>query len=322
MALAAGLAHPLSPNEEAAPDADACAEPRSLAARVSCRVDRMADDGPFRIPSPRALAAWRQTARQMLAGRCAEIELPEALDGYRVGPFTDETTGRELCLLAEGPDGTLGWGTFVTDPGETRPVHLLAPHPLHDAGTPAQAVDVFLGARARSVLVAGASRFAAPRGSGCGRRPASDPTHSPLTMFQPTVEALMEAAPEDLLLQLHGMAPTSCRGVDVYLTHGSTEPPAADDVLVTLREGLAASRPDWAVATPGADGPPCHLNGTRNVQGRLLSGVPRDQVCERPAPRPDPRFVHVEQKARAREAAPWIPILQRAFPLEAPVRAR
>jgi hypothetical protein len=100
--------------------------------------------------------------------------------------------------------------------------------------------------------------------------------------------------------------------VDVYLTHGSADPAPDAGVLAAIRDHMADSRPDWTVAVPGEDAQ-CRLHGSKNVQGRLLAGVDRSRICEHPAPKPDPRFIHVEQKPWVRRSRVWTEVLPSAL---------
>ena len=278
----------------------------------------------FVVPTLEEQSDWRSTVWAMLNGSCENIFLPAGLAGsYTVRKFIDREVGLELCVLSEGLDADedghvdKGWGTFITNPRPLREINVLAPHPISDMQTHLQSVQVFKGTRARSVLVAGAHRAANGEGSGCGPSRVSDPTHSLDTMFQPTVQEMMgfydQTGREYGVLQFHGMASTTCAGVDVYLSNGTDIAPGADDKISELRANLERRQPGWSVTTPGSE-QSCDMQGAKNVQIRLLGGVPYDEVCETPASEVNPRFIQIEQKKDARDGGDWVDAINDTWP--------
>ncbi len=85
------------------------------------------------------------------------------------------------------------------------------------------------------------------------------------------------------------------------------------DLLSTLRKSIQADNPDWVVKLSG-EARSCEVEGTLNVQGRLLNGVPSDAVCKVAASRASGRFIHIEQKSTVRDAEHWIKAVQSTFP--------
>lgn len=125
--------------------------------------------------------AWVQTVRGLLdADDCSFVRIPPALAStYQVGAF------RGHCVLYESraPCGVYarGWGWMAVPVAKKRfrysrspdPVrnklHIAAPHPGYDLGTPEQAAGVYEASGARSLLVAGRKRTAYLAESGCVR---------------------------------------------------------------------------------------------------------------------------------------------------------
>lgn len=66
----------------------------------------------------------------------------------------------------------------------------------------------------------------------------------------------------------------------------------ATPVFVIQWHGMAAST-SWDVDVPGTNS--CGLNATENMQGRLLNGVPAQNVCSVQASTVSQKFIHIEQ---------------------------
>jgi hypothetical protein len=304
-----------------------CATRPTLEELVSCVKVHMPgkQSQGFLVPTPGEQVDWRSVVWAMLNGSCDNIILPASLAGaYTLTKFIDRDTASEHCVLLEtvddDGDGKVdrGWGTFIANPRATRELVVLAPHPLSDVRTHLQSVEVYKGTRARCVLIAGAHRGANERSGACGQSRVSDPTHSVETMFQPTVSEAMDfyeqVGREYVVLQFHGMAESTCAGVDVHLSNGDPEELAGERVN-ELQARLLALEPDWMVTTPETNTLSCALDGSQNVQVRLLSGVPYDDVCDVGTEGPTPQFVHIEQKrAPRRQAEVWIAAIRDTWP--------
>ncbi|MBC8449580.1 MAG: hypothetical protein H8D78_17675 [Chloroflexi bacterium] len=65
---------------------------------------------------------------------------------------------------------------------------------------------------------------------------------------------------------------------------------------------------------PG-ESPECNLNGTTNVQGRLLNGVADDQVCGTAASGYSGHFIHIEQHFDYRDAQNWFTAINDTWPV-------
>lgn len=303
-----------------------CLDAPTLEALITCVKDGMPRKSQgYVVPTPAEQADWSGVAWAMLNGSCDNIILPASLArSYSIAKVLDRDVWREYCALVEtrdeDGDGRVdrGWGTLITDPRPLREIIVLAPHPLADARTHLQGVEVFKGVRARAVLVAGTHRAASERGGtgACGTSRASDPTHSVDTMFQPTLSEAMELygqlGRDYVVLQFHGMKETSCAGVDVHLSNGS--PDSVDGKVHELRQALQTLQPEWTVTTAEA-ATDCPLDGVRNVQVRLLAGVPYEDLCDTTPMPGSPRFVHIEQKRDVRRNAEvWVRAVRGTWP--------
>ena len=117
----------------------------------------------------------------------------------------------------------------------------------------------------------------------------ADAARNVVTLFQPAVEELMSfytvTNRELSVLQFHGKAPSTCFGVNVYMTHGMNSLPSSGDKLTSLKNNLLSFNPTWRVNVPG-DSPTCGRNGADNVQGWLLDNVAPQDVCTRSASSP------------------------------------
>ena len=304
-----------------------CASSTTLDELVTCVRNQMPASGSegFVIPSVTEQADWRSVVRQLLDGSC-NISLPASLTGImQIRAFTDSANGRTYCVFMEvldaNNDGKVdrGWGTFIVDPNAVRELSHQAPHPIADSTTENQAVGVFKGTQSRSFLMAGSHRNADTATSPCQNAYlVADAAHNVANMFQPTTEELAAhygAFPWNAI-QWHGMAADTCTNVDVYLSHGRNQVPAAGDKIVELKNNLLAYRPSWKLQTPGTGA--CSLNATDNVQGRLLNGVAAGAVCGTVAAGYTGTFLHIEQDPGFRNPADWIVAVNDTWPATPP----
>ena len=265
-----------------------CSSATTLDALVTCIRTQMPGSGSngYRAPSLAELDGWRLAVQQMLQGSCSGT-LPQSLAGIASRRLLVDTgNGKAYCVLMEVLDANnngivdRGWGTFIVDPGAVREISHQAPHPLSDIGTEAQAIELFRDSDSRSFLMAGTHRNASTTASTCqSAYRASDVAHNAGTMFQAANEAMSAwyGADDWWAIQWHGMAADSCASAEVYISHGSSVAPATGDKNLELKAALLAHAPAWMVAVPGSGA--CSLNGTDNVLGRLMNGVPASAVC-------------------------------------------
>lgn len=306
-----------------------CTPGASLNVFVACVLDAMpgAETEGFVRPDPALEPAWQATVADMQSGRCNDDTLPVSLKdaGYALTRLPSDSTS--YCILYEVADANgdtkvdRGWGTFIVNQHPSRLVDIQIPHPLNDAHTGTQGIGLFEKTGARSFSMAGAHRRANAAASTC--QPAfreADAAHNVHIPFHWTATAMQmaDAANGNAVpaLQFHGMAASTCAGVDVYLTQGAStlvEDPAG--ILLALKGALQDRLPRWLVTVPG-DTPSCGLSGTTNVQGRLMNGVPADQVCTVPASLDSVtgQFIHIEQKIDFRDPLDWEAVLEDTFP--------
>jgi hypothetical protein len=284
-----------------------------------------ADAQSFVTPSSAVQNDWRKVVRSMLGGACANTSLPRSLrTNYVISPFTEN--GQSYCVLMESLDkdnnGLVdkGWGTFITATQPLRELSIQAPHPIADAMTAGEGIGIFTGTRSRSFLLAGTHPDSDPTLSTCQTaysRP--DAGHNTGTLFEPAVAELLafynSNGKQWTGLQFHGMADTGCNGVDVHMTYGLTSPPLTSDKIRTLKANLLWYNPAWGVTVPG-DLPACSLNGTLNVQGRLLNNVAQSSVCTTSATAASKRFIHIEQKALMRDPQNWVNAINDTWPAQ------
>lgn len=304
-----------------------CSAATTLEALITCIGNQMPGNGSngYRAPTPTELDAWRTVVREMLQGGC-DTALPQSLAGIASRKlFVDAENGKPYCVLMEVLDADnngivdRGWGTFIVDSSAGREISHQAPHPLSDLATDAQSIELFKDSGSRSFLMAGTHRNASTAASTCqSAYRASDAAHNAATMYQAANEAMLAfyGAGDWWAVQWHGMAASSCSTVEVYISHGSTAAPAPGDKHVELKAALLSYHPAWLVAVPGSGA--CSLNGTDNVLGRLLNGVPAANVCGTAASGYTGQFVHIEQDPNFRASADWLPAVRDAWPVGVP----
>lgn len=315
----AGTTAPVVPPKPAG----TCADPSSVKQLVDCITDRMPrqSSNRYTVPTAAVASAWRGVIRQMLTGSCAGIPIAAELAGMRVAPFRDSENGRTYCVLREVDDNNgdgyvdRGLGTFIVDPGAERELVHSAPHPFTDETTEKQAIAIFRETHSRAFLFTGVHRRASDTKSSCqSDYHVSDAAHEDTHLFHAATAELAAhyGAKPWTEIQWHGMAATTCPGVNAFMTHGVSTSPAADSQLVALRTAMRTAHPDWTVQVPGtAD---CSMGGTSNVQGRMLNQVAVGNVCGTSTKTSYGRFIHIEQQPGYRDASAWIAAVKTAFP--------
>ncbi len=251
-----------------------CPDAATMDELVACLKARMprGGSGTYVAPGAKEQAAWRTIATAMLTGSCLDISISKHLRGdVELRRLADAGLGTSFCVLVDArdddKDGTsdLGWGAFITASSWNRELHLQAPHPLHDRTTPEEAAGIFQDAAARSLAIAGAHRYTLPKPA--GGHSETDMAHQTGTMFQASLRAVLDIAGAAAdVLQVHGMAATSCDGVDIYITGGEKAVPAPGSAVVRLRDAMREAHATWSITTYG-DTPTCGLHGSTNAQG-------------------------------------------------------
>lgn len=140
-------------------------------------------------PTPAERVAWSKSISLMMAvdENCTSINLPSAIQPfYAVSQFKD-ISGSSYCVLHEfggrGGQYKKGWGPLTVHASRSavaRHIHLSAPHPGYDLGTPEQAARLFKETTAKSVFIAGRVRTVFMRKTECIRNRKywkTDPAH-------------------------------------------------------------------------------------------------------------------------------------------------
>lgn len=269
-------------------------------------------------------AVWSQdldTADQLLAALAPS---------YKVVRFTDTIEGKTYHMLLEAnvtsgltPTVVKGWGTFVFNPEPSRAMIIQVPHPIFDADTDRQGIDVFLQLGAAGFLMAGTHRCANTRASACttGTTTAcgssaiyreSDVAHNRANMFHQTHEEIMTLTPETVAVQLHGNSGAGCP--DLLISNTNNDYTTADSGYV---QQLAGSLEGADLVVRLCDPRPsvCNLCGVDNMQGRFTNGS--TDICRRGASSLSEQFIHIEQSRRSRQDyGALIEALQQVFPAD------
>lgn len=211
----------------------------------------------------------------------------------------------DLIAVIEDPGRRRGAGALVLRIGPAARVLVEAPHTFYDEGTLPLGIAAFDGLRARALLVNTVHRYAATKHKAPGDEDeggsASDVAHAAVSHFQSAHDALLDAEPPPLTIQLHGFGNGTVEGVDVVLSAARTRLDLAL-FAAKLREALSPSRvqtyPDEIQK----------LGGTTNIQAAASK--------RRGAP-----FLHVELSRAQRDrlekdAAPLVEALRAALPAD------
>ena len=304
-----------------------CASAITLGELVTCIRDHMPRSGSegFVVPTTAERLDFRGVVGKMLNGHC-DFALPASLAGaMRLRSFEDGDNGKTYCVLMEVEDANAdgyvdrGWGTFIVDPTASRELIHEAPHPLADAETDLEAVEIFKGTDSRGFLLCGAHRAANAAASGCDASyKEADCAHAVANMFHPAVleiDAFYGARPHTQI-QWHGMATTTCASLGAYASQGLSKTPLAGTNVLALQKNASLHNPTWVVGVPG--GGACDLDATDNVGGRFLNGVPLASACGTDATSATGEFLHIEQHIALRVASGWIAPVAGTFPIAFP----
>ncbi|CAI4229563.1 unnamed protein product [Auanema sp. JU1783] len=255
---------------------------------------------------------------------------PNLLDSYpNLKPIISITRYNNTLIVHEKPglsrDLRRYWGYIAINDKRSakRNLHHAAPHFESDGDVCREAAYLFESTTSRSLVVAGASRFAV-RGnvySTCLKTyHPSDSAHNSDNMFHHWNMILADLAKNTnaIFVQWHGMAETSCQN-DVFISAGSRDSQvySRDIPAVKIRDAFNQLEKQMKSTTPDID--KCRLTASTNVFGRYLNGVPPANVCERSAKAENIQgtFVHIEQKRQARDALKlWNDVIRLAYPTE------
>lgn len=235
----------------------------------------------------------------------------------------------------------------------SRDVHISAPHPGFDVGTPAQAAYIFKATGSKSFLMAGRTRTAFLNPSPCISTASlsgyyeTDPAHNNVPFIQdfsyyllivlqgePFFDASLaiydwqqrRGCPSSTCayIQMHGKRSSTCPLDQIFLSAGLGRSSTSkawyidsnDRPVKRLRGHLQLAFPLWNVSLPPDSS--CALTATRNVVGRYINGVDEHSVCHTDADPSDVsgEFIHVEQDDTSRGAKSyklWAAAVRRTF---------
>ena len=276
---------------------------------------------------------------------CDDIDLRSLKGMYRIGTFVDRENGRSYCIFAT-TSILYPWGNVVVDldaSPATKNLSFDCPHPKFDAETAEQGLRMLKGTTSRSWIVAGSHRMANNRAFGTCQPQLSyypsDAAHSVDTCFLAAVAAIKfyyeSIVQQDYTsVQLHGMGKTSCGTIDTFFSHGSCSQQtivANADEKIDILQRIARAHPfdngrhtvagrddddDDSGSSSGSND--CNLCGSTNIQGRLINGVARIDLCDTLASSYTGRFIQIEQKREYRReslARFWNDVFNEAYPL-------
>jgi hypothetical protein len=165
------------------------------------------DSGLFEPPNDAERSVLLEGWRHIRRGEPDEAaKLLRPLD-MRVAHFTDTTTkvpSNHIVMLEAHPRGPRsiprGFGLYAHRSDAAKgAVHVQTPHPWDDINTDHVGARVYLGAKGRSLAVAGASRWTIPDSD-------DDAAHSTVALFNSISE--VNARKGARLIQLHGFSQT------------------------------------------------------------------------------------------------------------------
>ncbi|TFK65864.1 hypothetical protein BDN72DRAFT_772852 [Pluteus cervinus] len=301
-----------------------------------------------------------------ITDECTPVLLDASLKAnFDVTTFTDRSTQRPFCVLYEHTIYTSqssyvrGWGLFavpldsdpifllgydytITQPS-SQAIHISAPHPQFDRGTPQQAAAVFGSPKvgAKSLLIAGRIRMAFKEKTGCIPSPKgmnytkTDPAHDDAQPFFTASLSLYEwqmaqgGCPPSTcaFIQFHGKGPSTCPTDTMFLSTGlgmssfrrnssSWYTDSIDRPIKRLQQNLKQVFPDWNATLPSDS--TCSLVAANNIVGRFTNGIKPERVCREAsnATLATGQFIHIEQAPVARAAEvheKWIEAIAATF---------
>lgn len=279
---------------------------------------------------------------------CDRIDLRSLKGIYQIGTFVDRENGRSYCILAT-TSILYPWGNVIVDldaSSATKNLSFDCPHPKYDTETGEQGIRMLKGTMARSFIVSGSHRMTNNRTLGtCQPQYShypSDVAHSIDNCFLAAVAAIKfyygSVVRQDYTsVQLHGMGKTTCGPVDTFFSHGScsetithvngdqskSKPNQPNnrkekiDILQNIARAYPFDNGRHAVAGRDDSSGGCKLCGSTNIQGRLINGVARKNLCDTFASSYNGQFVQIEQKREYRReslAQFWNDVFNEAYP--------
>jgi hypothetical protein len=281
----------------------------------------------YALPPVSELALFQEVVSLLARGQAEAAARRSASLHYRVVDFLDTGTGRRFWVLEDAASQPRHHGTYIISQSWQRNLVFHVTHPVYDVGTPEQGARLFLGTRARALLVSDTHRCASATPSGCsgsgpcGASVISDMSHSCQTYFQAAHRALDGLGA--ISVSLHGFARRT--GEPHAIVSDGTIRRAGDGALAVrlaaVLHRLIVEAGDPAGAVSCNAGQWQQLCGTTNVQGRLSNGSARP--CTEPATTASGRFIHLEQSSALRRGGGAVgpELVLRAFAEVVPLHA-
>ncbi len=256
---------------------------------------------------------------------CDSIDLRSLKGKYRIGTFMEGDNGRSYCILAT-TSILYPWGNVIVDldASSSKNLSFDCPHPKFDAETGEQGIRLLKGTQARSWIVAGSHRMS-NNNIQVTCQPHhyfSDAAHSVNNCFLAAVAAVKfyyeSVVHQDYTsVQLHGMAKSSCGSIDTFFSHGSCDRSKKGEEKIDILQRIATVHPldKGKHAVAGSDD--CNLCGSTNIEGRLINGVPRNDLCDTVAKSTNGKFIQIEQKREYRQESAaefWNNVFNEAYP--------
>jgi hypothetical protein len=261
-----------------------------------------ADSQGYVTPAVGDLSAFAAAIKLIAARAFDEATKRTSALGYDLQRVADPAAPN-LAVLVEHPSKLRGGGTFVFDMASTSSLVIEVPHPLADAGTLDEGVQLFVQAHAAALFIGGTHRCADTASTPCigaeatnacaGRLRISDAAHFAASLFQVAHETVFALSPDSRAVSLHAHV-VSVGEPDLTVSGGTRQRLSTDAPANRLRDGLRVAGFTASSCNSAADPIP-RLCGDANVQGRFSNGVA--DACLQDATQTRGRFLHVEQSA-------------------------
>jgi len=267
----------------------------------------------FVAPSYPDLEVWHLICDLAWNGQFLDASTFAASVGYECLEVHDPDRQEVLYVFREkaapGEPGFRAQGIFCFRPGARRRLVIEAPHPRYDLDTKKEAIDAFLQTGAAALFIAGCHRKNSSALSPCtnGTYHLSDGAHWDGHFFQFAHQAVADAEPTAVFLQLHGYGKSY--GEQAILSQGTRD--AADPLgfLARLEHHLEVGEGLRVDVYPSETK---RYGARRNVQGRYSNGVLANP-CGQNATHATGTFCHLEQiRSLRRDPAPVIRAIDRA----------
>jgi len=279
----------------------------NLADRINTFINNMpdADGDQYQLPGSANLTTWGNIITDILAGNYSAAQTLADPIGYQLLQYTDNsvTPNKLYYVLEKKSTSTNYWGMFIYNPVSERPkLFIQSPHPKFDTNTGQQGFYIFQKTGARAHFISGTHRCNSSVYTNCDGTTdvcdtgtyyrISDQAHSVDGTLQKTTQIFNSNITSLIIVQNHGFGKIA-GDPDVIMGNGRSVDPSGTDFLVnvannmlkqdsTLTFKIAHINTDWS-----------RLNGTTNVQGRLLNG--NSSPCTQNSASPNGRFLHIEQ---------------------------